>query len=93
MEGRDPAYNKLEVSKYCVQNKTEKELETTGQEACRLSGVSGKDALDWRKSPGESPESGINLARVEDAVRQGAVLANEIRQLMGEEAEPVLRAL
>lgn len=87
MEGHDLAYNKLEVSKYCVQNKTEKELEMTGHEACLFTGVSGKDVLDWRKSQGESPKAGVNLARVEDAMR--AVLTNEIRQLMGEEAEPV----
>ena len=43
----------------------------TGHEACLLSGVSGKDALDWMEGLRESPKAGINLARVEDAMEAG----------------------
>jgi hypothetical protein len=43
----------------------------TGHEACLLSGVSGKGALDWRASLRKSPKAGINLARVEDAMEAG----------------------
>lgn len=89
LEDHDPAYNTLEVSKYCVQNKTGQGLEMTGHEACLHSGVSGKDVRDWRKSRRESPKAGINLARAEDTTEAGAVLA----KVTGEEVAPVLRAL